>query len=95
MVPLWVMVVLGGRGAVRQSVPLGVRLYGAIVLLKSAINWGCAFVLRIVCFANSMVPGRVMVPKSAAANERRTFTLNLPRNAAVAVVPRVFYRRYR
>ncbi|MED6182331.1 hypothetical protein PIB30_027573 [Stylosanthes scabra] len=59
LVRLGDMVVMEGRGAVRwsveQSVPLGVRLYGATVFLKNAINWGCDFVLRIVCFANRML----------------------------------------
>ncbi|MED6191688.1 hypothetical protein PIB30_002495 [Stylosanthes scabra] len=40
-------------------------------------------------------PARVTVPSSTAHIARRTFTLNLPRNAGVAVIPRVFYMRYR
>ncbi|MED6125397.1 hypothetical protein PIB30_068205 [Stylosanthes scabra] len=38
---------------------------------------------------------RVTVPRSAVSSERRTFTLNLPRNAqSVVVVPHAFYSRY-
>ncbi|MED6212452.1 hypothetical protein PIB30_083473 [Stylosanthes scabra] len=37
---------------------------------------------------------RVSVPSSAAAAERRSFVLNLPRNASVAVIPHSFYTRY-
>ncbi|MED6168946.1 hypothetical protein PIB30_016633 [Stylosanthes scabra] len=41
-----------------------------------------------------MPPVRVSVPSLAAAAERRSFVLNLPRNASVAVVLHRFHTRY-
>ncbi|MED6156679.1 hypothetical protein PIB30_016614 [Stylosanthes scabra] len=63
--------------------------YGAIVLLKSAINWGCAFVLCIVCFANTMpdcmlVKFQEMVRASCTV---RTDALGMPPILCLSHVP--------